>query len=310
LVQCHAVLEPAGVRIRSGHHEDVANGDRGALPVRCVTPRYTLQAIRAFERDDPGVRLELDPGRFLDPPDQVARHGVGKPGSPDQQVDTPVGRRKKYGGLTGGVRAPDDDDVLAPAEHLLYRGSAVVDADTLEAGEVRNVGLAVSHARCDHDRPRRHAHPGAKADPIGPAVAIERHRRPRNDALRAEFLSLQECAARKVVACDARGESEVVLDARARARLAAWRRRLQDEEVQTLRSPEGRGPQPAGTGADDDDVAHDVPAQAVQAQALGDLFDRRLPQNLLAAANENGYVVHAHAEPLESRLHARIAVGV
>src|SRR5262249_13991066 len=44
--------------------------------------------------------------------------------------------------------------------------------------------------------------------------------------------------------------------------------------------------------------------------ALRDLLDRRFLQHLFAAADENGHVVDAHAEPLERLLHARIAVGV
>jgi hypothetical protein len=152
-----------------------------------------------FEGDDLGTRLELDVGRLLDPADQVARHRNGKSGSPDQHGDASPGRRKKDRGLTGGIRSPDDDDVFALAEDRFHRGGAVVDADTLETGKVPNVRLAVRHAGGDHDRPRRHADPGAQADPIGPAVALERHRRSRHDELCAEFLGLQECTVHKVL---------------------------------------------------------------------------------------------------------------
>ena len=82
------------------------------------------------------------------------------------------------------------------------------------------------------------------------------------------------------------------------------------EHVQALRCPVHRGRQPGGTRPDDDEVTDDVPAPAVEAQALRDFLDRRLLQHLLAAADEDGNIVHPHAEALEHRLHGRIAVGV
>src|SRR5262249_4506434 len=131
LVERHAVLEPAGIRVRSRHHENVANRHRREF-ARRVAPSHTLQALSPFERDDSGFCLELDVRCLLDPADQVARHRVGEARSSDEHVDTTLGLGKKYRRLTRGVCAPDHDDVFATAEDLLYRGGAVVDAYALE----------------------------------------------------------------------------------------------------------------------------------------------------------------------------------
>ena len=132
--------------------------------------------------------------------------------------------------------------------------------------------------------------PAAEVDSIGKALASQPHRRPRDHELSAELLRLDEGVAREEMPRDSRGEPEIVLDAGARAGLAARRVRLDDEHVEALGGRVDGGREAGGTGPDDDEVADDLLVHLVQAEAIPDLVDGRLLEDPLAAADEDGNV--------------------
>ena len=74
-----------------------------------------------------------------------------------EHVHLPPAARQEDRGLARGVASADDDHVLAAAEVRLDLRRRVVDAEALEAREVREVGLPVLDARRDDDGARLHA---------------------------------------------------------------------------------------------------------------------------------------------------------
>ena len=94
---------------------------------------------------------------------------------------------------------------------------------------------------------------------ISMAYGLRSHVEPRgafrDHDLRAELLRLRVRAAGELLARNAGRETEIVLDPRARAGLAARRVRLQDQHVQPFRRAVDRRREPRRPGADDDDVA-------------------------------------------------------
>src|SRR6058998_3327884 len=118
-------------------------------------------------------------------------------------------------------------------------------------------------------------------------------------------------AEREVVARDSGRKAQIVLDLRARARLSARSDRLQDENLEPLRSSVHAGRQSSRTGSDDHQIAHGAGVdRGVEAEALGDPSIRRIAQHLSAAADEDGRIVHGDAESVQYRLSLVIAVDV
>ena len=95
--------------------------------------------------------------------------------------------------------------------------------------------------------------------------------RPRHEHLGAEAPRLLQRAARQLVAGDARGEAEVVLDPRRRAGLAAGRLALDHDRAQALRRPVHGGGQPRRPAADDHRVVLGRGRLGAQPEQLGDL---------------------------------------
>ncbi len=142
-------------------------------------------------------------------------------------------------------------------------------------------------------------------------VARESHGAPRHHEPRAELLRLRQGARSQRLAGDARGEAEVVLDFRARGRLAAWRPRLDEEHVEALGGGVDRRCQAPRPGATDDQVANRIGLELrVEAEAIGDLGVGGVSQDALTPANEDGDVFHANVKLIEERLHVRVALDV
>lgn len=82
----------------------------------------------------------------------------------------------------------NDDHVLALTGVDLQLRGGVVDAETLEAREVRYVEPSIPNARRDQDRSRKDCAPGAHVDAERPTLAVEANRRARDRELRSELL--------------------------------------------------------------------------------------------------------------------------
>ena len=100
-----------------------------------------------------------------------------------------------------------------------------------------------------------------RVDPLDPAG---------DEDLGAEPARLLQRAPGELVAGDAVGEAEVVLDPRRRAGLAAGRLALDDDRAQALRGAVHGGREPGGPGADDDRVVLRVLGLRAELEQLGD----------------------------------------
>jgi hypothetical protein len=133
----------------------------------------------------------------------------------------------------------------------------------------------------------------------------------RDQDLRAEFFCLIVGSCRELLPRDAGGESKVVLDSRARSRLAAGRARLDDEHVQSFRRAVHSCCQAGESAANDDDVAQlCLIDRIVEAEAVGDLVVCRIPENRGAAADENRNVALSDLKAIEELLHAVVTVEI
>src|SRR5262249_56873088 len=74
LVQRDAPAEPAGVRLRAGHEEQMTNGHHLA-PAGCLDP-HALERIAAQEPAHLGARVQRDERALLDSLDEVAGHAL------------------------------------------------------------------------------------------------------------------------------------------------------------------------------------------------------------------------------------------
>ena len=143
-------------------------------------------------------------------------------------------------------------------------------------------------------------------DAIGPASQSRRTTVRADGHLGAELLGLRQRASGQRLPGDAGGKAEVVLDARARARLPAGRGALEHQHVQPLGRGVDRGRQPRRPGADDHDVAH-LRGSSVGAEARAPTPAPRSTgsQHVAAAAQDHRHLVDADVEAIEQRLHAR-----
>ena len=92
-------------------------------------------------------------------------------------------------------------------------GRAVHDAGALEPREFGQRRLAIAGAAGDDDRSRPHDLAAGELHLVGRRSAVETDRASRDRHLRAELLALHQRASRQVLAGDAGGKPEVVLDA-------------------------------------------------------------------------------------------------
>ena len=163
--------------------------------------------------------------------------------------------REEHGGLSCRVAAADQHDFLACAHPGLERRRPVPDAVTLEVAQAGNLRAAIARAARDHHGARAqttpvvelHGHLG-----VGPALrAFERRGLRRDQDLGAELLRLHERAAGQRLPRDSGREAEVVLDARARAGLAAERAAVEHDDAEALRGRVDRGGEARRPRADD-----------------------------------------------------------
>ena len=104
-----------------------------------------------------------------------------------------------------------------------------------------------------------------------------------------KFLGLGVGESGQLPARDPGRKPEIVLDLRARTRLASWGTRLDDQRIESLgRGVDGRG-KARRPGADDDDIAHVPLVDAiVEAETIGELAVARALQDHLARTDHHG----------------------
>ena len=107
---------------------------------------------------------------------------------------------------------------------------------------IRRRRAAVLRAARDENSAAARASGARRLDEVRPLIAVQPHRMPSHVELSAEFLCLRPCATRKGCTGNTGREAEVVLDARARSRLAAGGERVNDARYRDLRTRRIRRP--------------------------------------------------------------------
>ena len=99
-----------------------------------------------------GFGQNLDLGIGNDAIDQITGHAGGQVGTTYDDRDATTDLAQVDGGLPGGIAAPYDDHVASTAGSGLEVGGGVVDAVSLEIGQVGYVQAAVGGTGCHDDR--------------------------------------------------------------------------------------------------------------------------------------------------------------
>ena len=79
LVEREASIEPAGVRHRARHHEDVSDLMLLLGAGFRVAPAHRLKRAVTLERDDLRIDVKRDRRRLFDPSREISRHRLGEP---------------------------------------------------------------------------------------------------------------------------------------------------------------------------------------------------------------------------------------
>ena len=110
---------------------------------------------------------------------------------------------------------------------------------------------------------------------------------------------------------DSRGKTQVILDSRARSGLAAGRDRLQHAHVQPLRGRIDRRAQPGRPRPDDHQIMNPrVVEQRIDAERFSDCGVAWIPEDLVAAADDDGNVLEPDMKSVEQRLHLGVALDL
>ena len=133
------------------------------------------------------------------------------------------GLRQKYRGLPGGVAATDHDHFLASAELRFHVGGSVINAGTLKARQIGDLQFSILRPRSDDDHARPNGGAVVSFNSVGLAFATESSCGASDHHLGAEFLRLVIGASGEILAGDAGGKSQIVLDLGAGPCLAAGR---------------------------------------------------------------------------------------
>ena len=195
--------------------------------------------------------------------------------------------REVHGGLAGGVGAADEVNLLLGAGHGFGLGGAVVDAGSGEAVRAGDVEQAVGDAGGDEADVAGELAVIAHADDVVAVLAADV-----GDALGeelgAEAVGLEEGALGELVAGEALGEAEIVLDARAGAGLAADGVGLDDKGAQAFGGAVDARGEPGGTGADDDDVVESSLAWVRRPMRVGEFRGGGLDHGGAVAEEDDG----------------------
>ncbi len=184
--------------------------------------------------------------------DEVAGHALLQRLPAIEDGHAPCMGGEEHRRLAGRVPGPEDVHVKAVGVGGLAARRAVEEPLAHEAVEALDRELAPGDPAGEDDRPR-------PQDVAAVEVHLVRRRIDPRDATRdqdlgAEPARLLERAARQLVARHARGEAEVVLDARRRPRLPARRLPLDHERPEPFRRAVHGGRETRRAGADDDRV--------------------------------------------------------
>ena len=194
-----------------------------SIAVRWVSPCAATTSDRSLDRH---VRLSTE---LLN---QVARHALLQGIATDDERNPARMIGEVQSGLAGRVSATDEVDVESMGSARFAACRAIVDTFADKPIEAVDREAAPRDASGKNDRPR-------PDDIVAIEVNLTRFRieasdRARDQNFRPEPPCLLQCAARELVARDAAGEAEIVLDARGHAGLTSGRLALHHYSAQSF----------------------------------------------------------------------------
>ncbi len=188
---------------------------------------------------------------------------------------------------------------------------SVVNAGAEKARQVRDIQRAILCTGGDENGLGAHGCTIGKYDPIRPFVAMQPRRSPGDAQAHSEFLRLRQCASRKRLPGNTGGETQVVLDFRARSGLAARGHCLNDAHVEALRSSVHRRRKARWARPDDQQVVHSVVADlGIQPEVLGNFTITRVFANPLTVPDDDRHVFGPDCEALEHAPNVRVAFEI
>ncbi len=271
--------QPVGVRPGPDEDEHGIHGLHHARSALARLQRHALDVTVALDARQRGAGTQPDVGRRPDLVDEVVRHRLVQARAPHRQVNLPRKPREVERTLARRV-APADDEHAAALDRLGFRHRrSVVDAGP---GEVRDAGgivFAVRHAGRDDHRRRDHVALVRQTNSLVAGLDRQFHHLERREELGAQPLRLRHGSPRQLAAAHAGGEAKVVLDPRARARLAARRLPIEQERPQPFGRAVNRRGEAGRPGADDDQVVEIVGDGQRAAELLGHLPNLRVAEH-------------------------------
>src|SRR5581483_8935041 len=136
--------------------------------------------------------------RRLDASDQIVRHARGEPLATNHDVHMARKSGQKYRRLSRRIAAAHNDEFFVAAKRGFHIRGAVIDAAALEMFETREIRLAITRPRRDHDRATINMLVVAQADVKRLAfIAFDTERLDRHADFRAEFPALRKAASRE-----------------------------------------------------------------------------------------------------------------
>src|SRR5581483_3765214 len=286
-IEFDAAAEPSGVRVGADEQEQRRRRNR-RLGARSIADADAGEVPLAIERGHDGAAVHVDVGQVLDAVHEIPRHARREIVAAHDDVHVAGELDQVHNRLSGGVARADHDHLLVAAKARFHFGRGVIDPGALEFAEPRHVEAAVADAGGNQHGARPQLRPVHERDDAHAVVDPEPRHGARHGDARAEPLRLDERVARQLRARDAGRKSEVVFDARARARLTAGRDRLEHDDVETLRRAVQRRGEACRTAADDDQVVRLLRIERdVQAGAASEIFDGWIAQEAPFAADHH-----------------------
>src|SRR5262249_25110505 len=153
VIEAQTLVQPLRRRNGARHHEEVADlfdrlGSRLA-----VAAAHSLQVFVALDGGDLAARTHFDRRILFDAADEIARHAVGELALAHHHDHAFSFAGEVDGGLPRGIASAGDHDFLAFAQLRLHRRGEVVDAGTVEAGQILDRQPAIFRPGGDDDRP-------------------------------------------------------------------------------------------------------------------------------------------------------------
>ena len=262
------------MRVGADHDEEGVGGHDLAVPAVVLLERQLPQARVAVAVHDEGPWTHGD-RPALSRTEEVARHRVGAPVTAGDQGDVACVLGEVEGRLTGRVAAAGDEDFHVEQRSGLGRQRPVEDAGTAEGVQPRHrqppVGDQVA-------RMTACALSDARSESATTWAARPRAKRRRlvgEQELGAELPRLLVGTEGELVAGDAGGEAEVVVDHGALAGLAAEGLTLEHHGAEALGRAVDGGGEAGRPGADDEQIdssAHGrlrTPSDSATSRLLG-----------------------------------------